>query len=90
MKSFWATFIDISRKKSGHTACNCVAPKRSKSNNWPQFGPFNKNNRPLPEEWRADADVSLDSEGHRGEGGARQRHLRDWHQERHKVHEDVR
>ncbi len=46
-------------------------------------------NSPLPEEWSADADVALDGEGDRGEGGAGQRHLRDGHQEGNEVEEDI-
>ena len=44
---------------------------------------------PLPEEWCADADVSLDGEGYSGEGGAGQRHLGDGHQERNQVVEHI-
>ena len=40
---------------------------------------------PLPEEWCADADVSLDGEGYSGEGGAGQGHLSDGHQEGYQV-----
>ena len=44
---------------------------------------------PLPEEGSADADVSLDGKGDRGEGGAGQGHLRDGHEEGNEVKEDV-
>ena len=44
---------------------------------------------PLPKEWCADADVSLDGEGDRGEGGAGQGHLRDGHQEGNEMNENV-